>query len=93
MQKQLPTKYTLENLHEEFARHAEEQEKQIEDDIVKFKELNPNGELPDLVRNPFNLAWALKVITLELKNLNIDYYSSNENFPAYKMVVGFESTK
>lgn len=75
MEDQSLTKYNLGTLHEEFARHAEEQERQNQHEIERFKELHPNKELPPHLQNPFNLAWALKVMALELKNLSSDYYS------------------
>ncbi len=70
MEEQSPTnKYALENLPETFARHADVADAMHKDQVEAFYAVNEGQELPEYLKEGFNIARALCVLSYELHNL------------------------
>lgn len=62
-------KYTLERLRSEFLEHAKHFEKENVELIERYKRDYPGEELPDHLKDDFNLSYALHDMCNELINL------------------------
>lgn len=63
--------YTLETLASTFADHAGMADAHQEQLNQLFKDSNPGQELPEHMKNPFNVARALSVMAAEIEKLKI----------------------
>lgn len=61
------TDYTLEALIKSFEAHAQTTDNQCKCALERFKENEPNEQIPEWLENPFNLSRALLVMAQEIK--------------------------
>ncbi len=69
MENQSPINYTIEALPEIFAEHAQKNEEIHAEQVKTYLEISSHSELPDHMKNPFNISRALQVICEELRAL------------------------
>lgn len=63
--------YRLESLSGTFLKHAEKGDENHRMQVENLKNNFPDQELPDHMKNPFNIARALSVMAAELEKLKI----------------------
>lgn len=61
--------YTITELAMMFEKHAEEFDKSVIENRIKYEKYWPEDELPDHLIKPFNLSWALGLICREIENI------------------------
>ena len=61
--------YSLDSLSKTFSSHADTADQEFEKAVISFKKINPDIDLPDHMKENFNLARALSVICKELIRL------------------------
>ena len=61
--------YLLEDLASTFAKHADELEKKQKQMRKQYKKDHDGQDLPDYMKDPFNLSRALSVMAQEIENL------------------------
>lgn len=65
--------YCIENLVTTFGVHAEMSDAHTQQTIDVFKETCPETEIPEHLKNPFNISRALSVICLEIEKIKKGY--------------------
>jgi len=61
--------YTIEELERIFDSHVAKCIEERENTLKKFKEYNPDQEIPDYLQDDFNFPMALKIICSEIIKL------------------------
>ena len=61
--------YSLENLISIFKKHANQSDKNQQEIIRYYKENFPDSELPEYMKDNFNISYALSVMCCEIEKL------------------------
>jgi hypothetical protein len=61
--------YSIDDLKETFLKHGAESEDGRAQNIKRFEEENPGERLPDHMKDPFNICYALYAICDELSKM------------------------
>lgn len=69
MENQSPINYSVESLVELFTKHADDADNQLAEQIKTYHQINSDPELPDHMKNPFNLPRALAALASAIRDL------------------------
>lgn len=69
MANQSPIDYSIESLPEIFKSHADINDEMLAEQIKTYHDINSDPELPDHLKNAFNISRALAVMCEEIRNL------------------------